>query len=283
MTKAVVPEPAGEFIEIYGVRWSRWAAKLSAQVDIIVSCIIVLAVTAAFHLHFMLLAGDWDFWVDWKDREYWVTLTPIVAITFPAALQYVLWEKFRLPIGATLAITGLMVGAWIARFFGFHLWSYFPFSLVWPTLMIPGALVMDCVLLLTGNFFFTAVIGGMGFAILFYPANWPMLAAYRLPVEIMDSLVSVGDYIGYAFTRTATPEYLRFIERGTLRTFGGHSAWVSSAFSGFVCVLTYLLWWHIGMLLTRVTTLPNRWKHLFGYPREKPLSATSATEARDAH
>jgi hypothetical protein len=58
---------------------------------------------------------------------------------------------------------------------------------------------------------------------------------------------------------------------------------VSSAFSGFVCVLTYLLWWHIGMLLTRVTTLPNRWKHLFGYPREKPLSATSATEARDAH
>ena len=72
--------------------------------DLKTSHIITLAITAAFHLHFQLLAGDWDFWVDWKDRQYWVTLTPIVAITFPAALQYVLWEKFRLPLGATLAI-----------------------------------------------------------------------------------------------------------------------------------------------------------------------------------
>ncbi len=264
MTLSIKPPPEGEFIEIYGQRWSRWAASLSARLDIVISFIIVLAITAAFHLHFQLLAGDWDFWVDWKDRQYWVTLTPIVAITFPAALQYVLWEKFRLPLGATLSITCLMAGAWIARVFGFHMWSYFPFSLIWPVLMIPGALVLDCVLVLTGNFFFTAVIGGMGFAVLFYPGNWPMLAPYHLPVEVMGTLVSVADYIGYTFTRTSTPEYLRFIERGTLRTFGGHSAWVASAFSGFVCVLTYLVWWHIGMLMARVTTLPNRWRAMFG-------------------
>ena len=274
MADAIRPQAAGDTVEIYGVRWSRWAAALSAKVDVIISIIIALAVTAAFHLHFMLLAGDWDFWVDWKDRQYWVTLMPIVAITFPAALQYVLWEKFRLPIGATLCITCLLIGAWIARYFGFHIWSYFPMSFVWPTLMIPGAIVMDCALLLTGNFFFTAVIGGMGFAILFYPGNWPMLAPYRLPVEVMGSLVSVGDYIGYAFTRTATPEYLRFIERGTLRTFGGHSAWVASAFAGFVCVLMHLVWWHFGMLLSRVTTLPNRWRKIFGMaPGVEPASA----------
>jgi methane/ammonia monooxygenase subunit A len=281
MTTPIKPPAEGDFVDIYGVRWSRWAAQLSARLDIVISVIIVLAITAAFHLHFQLLAGDWDFWVDWKDRQYWVTLTPIVAITFPAALQYVLWEKFRLPLGATLAITCLMLGAWIARVFGFHLWSYFPFSLIWPVLMIPGALVLDCVLLLTGNFFFTAVIGGMGFAVLFYPSNWPMLAAYRLPVEIMGTLVSVGDYIGYTFTRTATPEYLRFIERGTLRTFGGHSAWVASAFSGFVCVMTYLLWWHIGMLLSRVTTLPNRWRSIFGMAPEH-TAATAPVESHDA-
>jgi methane/ammonia monooxygenase subunit A len=248
----------------------------------VISLIIILAITAAFHLHFQLLAGDWDFWVDWKDRQYWVTLTPIVAITFPAALQYVLWEKFRLPIGATLSITCLLAGAWIARVFGFHLWSYFPFSLIWPVLMIPGALVLDCALVLTGNFFFTAVIGGMGFAVLFYPGNWPMLAAYHLPVEVMGTLVSVADYIGYAFTRTATPEYLRFIERGTLRTFGGHSAWVASAFSGFVCVLTYLVWWHIGMLMTRVTTLPNRWRAMFGMPDHQTAAVAPAEKTHEA-
>ena len=111
---------ASDTIEIYGVTWSRWAANLSARLDVIISIIIAFAITAAFHLHFMLLAGDWDFWVDWKDRQYWVTLMPIVAITFPAALQYVMWERFRLPIGATLSITLLMIGAWIARYFGFH-------------------------------------------------------------------------------------------------------------------------------------------------------------------
>lgn len=281
MADTGTPAQAGDTIEIYGVKWSRWAAALSAKLDVIISIIIAFAITAAFHLHFMLLAGDWDFWVDWKDRQYWVTLMPIVAITFPAALQYVMWERFRLPIGATLSITLLMIGAWLARYFGFHTWSYFPISLVWPTLMIPGAIVLDCALLLTGNFFFTAVIGGMGFAILFYPGNWPVLAAYRLPVEVMGSLVSVGDYIGYAFTRTATPEYLRFIERGTLRTFGGHSAWVASAFSGFVCVLMYLVWWHIGMLFGRVTTLPNRWRKIFGMPAGvEPASA--AKEGRHA-
>jgi len=282
MTLPIKQPPEGEFIEIYGQRWSRWAATLSARLDIVISLIIILAITAAFHLHFQLLAGDWDFWVDWKDRQYWVTLTPIVAITFPAALQYVLWEKFRLPIGATLSITCLLAGAWIARVFGFHLWSYFPFSLIWPVLMIPGALVLDCALVLTGNFFFTAVIGGMGFAVLFYPGNWPMLAAYHLPVEVMGTLVSVADYIGYAFTRTATPEYLRFIERGTLRTFGGHSAWVASAFSGFVCVLTYLVWWHIGMLMTRVTTLPNRWRAMFGMPDHQTAAVAPAEKTHEA-
>ena len=133
-----------------------------------------IAVTAAFHLHFMLTVGDWDFWIDWKDRQSRVTATPVGLIMFPAALQYVFWERFRLPIGATLAMLALTFGVWVSRTMGFHLWSYFPFSF--------------------------------------------------------------GDYIGYAFTRTSTPAYLRFIERGTLRTFGGHSAGVSAFFSGFICI-----------------------------------------------
>lgn len=251
-------------VSIYGVTWSKWSAALSRRFDIIVAIILFLAVTSAFHLHFMLLAGDWDFWVDWKDRQFWVTLTPIVAVTFPAALHYVFWEKFRLPFGATFAVVCLLFGEWMNRYFGFHIWSEFPISLIWPAMMIPGAIVLDVVLLLTGNFLLTAIGGAIMFAVLFYPSNWPMLAAYRLPMETMHSLVSVGDYIGYAFTRTATPEYLRFIERGTLRTFGGHSAWVASAFSGFVCMLMYIAWWYFGMLMTKVFTVPNKYKHLMG-------------------
>ena len=259
-------------VQLYGVTWSKWSAALSRRLDFIVAIILFLAVTAAYHLHFMLVAGDWDFWVDWKDREYWVTLTPIVAITFPAALQYVFWEKFRLPFGATFAAVCLVFGEWMNRIFGFHLWSGFPLAFIWPATMIPGAIVLDVALLLTGNFLLTAIFGGMGFALLFYAENWPMLAAYHLPMQAMNSLVSVADYMGYAFTRTATPEYLRFIERGTLRTFGGHSAVVASFFSGFVCVLMYLAWWYIGMALSKVITVPNKFKTLMGLkadPRPK--------------
>jgi methane/ammonia monooxygenase subunit A len=260
---------------IYGIRWSNWAATLSRRFDIIVAMILFLAVMAAFHLHFMLIAGDWDFWVDWKDREFWVTRTPIVAIMFPAALHYIFWERFRLPIGATFAIVCLMVGEWIVRIFGFHMWSYFPFSEIWPATMIPGAIVLDCALLLTGNFFLTAVIGGMGFALMFFPSNWPMLAAYHLPLEVMKgTLVSVGDYIGYAYTRTATPEYLRAIERGTLRTFGGHSAAVASFFSAFACILMYCAWWFVGMGFAQVITFPNRLKQMMGFKKAlRPQSA----------
>ena len=251
-------------VTIYGQSWSAENAALSRTFDWVVAFIMFIAVTAAFHLHFMLTVGDWDFWIDWKDRQYWVTATPVVLIMFPAALQSVFWERFRLPIAATLAMLALTFGVWVSRTMGFHLWSYFPFSLVWPATTIAGGIVLDAVLLLTGNALLTAIAGGMMFALMFYPANWPLLAPYRLPMEVMNTLVSTGDYIGYAFTRTSTPEYLRFIERGTLRTFGGHSAVVSAFFSGFICIFMYLIWWYIGKALSTVITIPNRFKGAMG-------------------
>lgn len=267
---------AQQTVKLYGVKWTRESAEISRVFDLVVAVILVLAVSGAFHLHYMLLAGDWDFWVDWKDRQFWVTIVPIVAITFPAALQYIFWEKFRLPFAATFAVICLMFGEWMNRYFGFHVWSYFPMSMVWPSMLIPSALVLDMVLLLTGNFLLTSISGALLFALLFYPSNWPMLAAYRLPIEVMDQLVSVGDYIGYAFTRSATPEYLRFIERGTLRTFGGHSAVIASFFAAFVCMLMYIAWWYLGKFLARIPTVPNRLKGFMGLqgrPRRGSLEA----------
>jgi methane/ammonia monooxygenase subunit A len=262
-----------ETVQIYGVTWSKWAAALSRRFDFLVAVVVALAILSAFHLHFMLVAGDWDFWVDWKDRQWWPTLTPILAITFPAAVQYVFWEKFRLPIGATFSLLLLLVGEWLSRIIGFNMWSDFPYSLIWPATLLPGAIVLDTVLLLTGNFLLTAIFGGMAFGLIFYAGNWPMLAAYRLPMQVMDTMVSVGDYIGYAFTRTATPEYSRLIERGTLRTFGGHSAVIASFFAGFASTLMYIAWWYFGMLLARIVWVPNKLKSAMGFKRDRRQSA----------
>jgi methane/ammonia monooxygenase subunit A len=74
----------------------------------------------------------------------------------------------------------------------------------------------------------------------------------------------VGDLIGYVYPRSSTPEYLRIIERGTLRTFGGHSAVVSAFFSGFLCILMYFVWWHFGMLMSTTAYIPNKIKKWMG-------------------
>lgn len=219
------------------------AAKFSRTIDYLLFFVLFFVFLGGYHIHFMLTAGDWDFWVDWKDRRLWVTVTPIMAITFCAAVQYMLWEKFRLPVGATLVILGLLFGEWVNRYFNFWGWTYFPVNFVWPTSLVPSAIALDVILLLSRSYLLTALIGGLLFSLLMYPTNWPHLAPFHVPVEYHGNVMSVADLIGYYYVRTGTPEYIRMVEKGTLRTFGKDVAPVSAFFSGFICVLIYF-WWH---------------------------------------
>jgi methane/ammonia monooxygenase subunit A len=73
-------------------------------------------------------------------------------------------------------------------------------------------------------------------------------------------MASIADLVGYTFPRSATPEYIRIIERGTLRTFEGTSVWVSSFFAGFVCIFMYMIWWKIGLMFSTVRFWPNAQK-----------------------
>jgi methane/ammonia monooxygenase subunit A len=59
-------------------------------------------------------------------------------------------------------------------------------------------------------------------------------------------LMSLADYMGFTFVRTGTPEYIRIIEVGSLRTFGGHTVWISAFFSAFISMLMFTIWWQIG-------------------------------------
>ncbi|MBQ0724045.1 MAG: methane monooxygenase/ammonia monooxygenase subunit A [Cycloclasticus sp.] len=240
------------------------AARIARGLDMFVVAILFFAIIAAFHIHIMLTVGDWDFWVDWKDRMYWVTATPMLLIFIPAALSYPFMMRFGLPIAGTLCAFCLVLGEWISRIVGFHLWTYFPYSMIWPAIVLPGLMLMDLVLLLSRNLFITSIFGGSAVAFAFAPANWPILAPYHEPVVHMGQLVNVADMIGYSFTRTATPEYLRFIERGTLRTFGGESTLISTGFSGFVCMILFFVWWKIGEWLTNLGTIPNVMKKHVG-------------------
>jgi Ammonia monooxygenase. len=84
------------------VRSRAEAVKVSRTFDWMILFTLFFVVLGGYHIHYMLTGGDWDFWTDWKDRRLWVTVAPIVSITFPAAVQACLWWRYRLPFGAVV-------------------------------------------------------------------------------------------------------------------------------------------------------------------------------------
>lgn len=239
------------------VRTPEEAAKVSRTLDFIALAAFFLILLSSYHVHAMLLFGDWDFWLDWKDRRMWVTVVPVVAIAYPAAMQAFLWEKFRLPFGATIVTLGLLFGEWMNRYWNFHLFTYFPINFVFPTLLLPMALCLDAIMLLTKSFGLTAIVGGLLYGLLLYPANWALIAQYHMPIEVHGVVMSVADYMGMGFTRTGTPEYMRLIERGTLRSFGEDVVPVSAFFSGFVAMVVYFVWYFVGRWFSRTYFVEN--------------------------
>ena len=253
-----------EILEVSGL--PSEAARLSRIWDWFVVAAVALLFMGAIHLHVMLTVGDWDMFIDWKDRQYWVLIAPITMLMIPAALQGVFWHYFRLPIGMTLGAVLLLIATWITRWVGWHIWGYYPFPMNIPASIIAGALACDAVLMIVRTGLLTSVFGGFMFAVLFFPSNWASLAAYYLPVEHQGMIASVADMIGYVYPRAGTPEYIRVIERGTLRTFEGTSVWVSSAFAGFICIFMHLLWWRIGLLFStqKFVTSSKRFQRFMG-------------------
>ena len=82
--------------------------------------------------------------------------------------------------------------------------------------------------------------------LLFYPNNWPAIAAFHQATEQHGQLMTLADLIGLHYVRTSMPEYIRMVERGTLRTFGKDVVPVAAFFSGFVSMMVYFLWWFMG-------------------------------------
>jgi methane/ammonia monooxygenase subunit A len=226
------------------------AASAVQTADLLLIIALFLIMIGGYHVHAMLTMGDWDFWIDWKDRRMWPTVLPIVLITFPAAAQYYFWNHFRLPFGATFLCLALLTGEWINRYVNFWGWTFFPLNLVWPTSLIPQAMFLDIVLLLSRSWIVTMVVGSLGFSLLLYPNNWVILAPFHQPTEQYGTLMTLADYLGFSYVRTSMPEYIRIIERGTMRTFGKDVVGVAAFFAGFVGMMVYFWWWFVGKMFS---------------------------------
>jgi methane/ammonia monooxygenase subunit A len=72
------------------------------------------------------------------------------------------------------------------------------------------------------------------------------MAAFLQPAQWMDRVVTVADIQGIEYVRSQTPEYLRIIEHGSLRTFLGETQYVSLVFGATVAVAGYWVGQFIG-------------------------------------
>ncbi len=197
-------------------------------------------VAAAADITKLLFAGDWDMWADWKDRQWWITITPFAMIIIPSALQYIQWLAWRMPTGATYTAVGLWFAAWIGRYFQWDVMIGYPLAFVWPATIIPAGILMDWVLFRTkGSYVITSVVGAVVWTFAIWAGNWAMLQPLLQPVEYMGNIMTVADVQGIAYLRTQTPEYLRIIETGTLRSFLQETTAVSILFGSTIAMFGY--------------------------------------------
>jgi len=80
-------------------------ARITRAYDYLILVLALFLFIGAFHLHFALTVGDWDFWIDWKDRQWWPLVTPLMALPFRLRCRLSCGKSFRLPMGATLCVT----------------------------------------------------------------------------------------------------------------------------------------------------------------------------------
>jgi methane/ammonia monooxygenase subunit A len=131
----------------------------------------IFIVAGAADITKLLFAGDWDFWTDWKDPQWWPVVTAFATIIIPSALQYIQWVAWRFPTGATYTCCCLFLASWIGRFFQWHVAETYPLNFVWPISTVPAAIILDWILMKTRSFILTSLIGGGAWAILVWAFN----------------------------------------------------------------------------------------------------------------
>ncbi len=219
--------------------------RMAKVFDVILLLALIGFFTVIPHVSRMLYMGDWDFWVDWKDKLWWPIAGPSAALLVTAVGHYLAWYYLRLPLGATFTAVFVLVGAWLSRVFSFYGMEYYPINFIWPATTIPMALALDLILFWSRSYLVTSLIGGFLWGFLFYPVNWLMLMPFLQPVTLFGKTFTVADLMGYYFIRPQTPEYLRRIDEGTLQAFLGQRIWISILMAGIAC--TFMYWIGIGL------------------------------------
>src|SRR5260370_34312584 len=125
----------------------------------------IFVVGGAADITRLLFAGDWDFWTDWKDPQWWPVVTAFATIIIASALQWIQWVAWRFPTGATYTCVSLFLASWVGRDFQRHVAATYPLNFVWPISTAPAAITLDWLLMKTRSVALTSLIAGPIWAI----------------------------------------------------------------------------------------------------------------------
>jgi len=152
--------------------------------------------------------------------------------------------------GGTYTACCLFFCTWIGRLLQWKFFINMPVNFVWSATWIPAGIFMDFVLLKSRSFILTSLIGSAVWTMGFWMSNYLMMLPFLQPVKFMDHTLTVADVQGISYIRAQTPEYLRVIEHGSLRTFLQETQYVSLAFGTTLCVFGYWVGQFIGRRLS---------------------------------
>src|SRR5262245_25225528 len=136
-------ERAGELRQTLGRKYRY----IDRKWDIMFWATAAFVVGAAADITKQLFAGDWDFWTDWKDAQWWPIITPFAIIIIPSALQYIQWLAWKFPTGGVYTAVCLWACVEIGRWLQWRFFVYYPINFVWPATAVLAGIWLDWVLL----------------------------------------------------------------------------------------------------------------------------------------
>lgn len=208
-------------------------------------------VGAAAFITKILFAGDWEFWTDWKDRQWWMVVMAMANAIIPSALQYIQWAAWRFPTGFTYTGVSMWIADWLGlwAFWSNPGWAGYPLNFVWRATIVPAGILVDWILFKTRSFLLTTIVGMLVWTFALWWSNLATLAPYLQPAVWMDRILTLADVQGIEYLRTQTPEYLRIIETSAVRTFLGEQVWVTLFFAYTTSMVGYWIGQFIGRYL----------------------------------
>ena len=82
------------------------ARRYERIADWLIFAVLFFVLAASFKTSEVLTVGDWDMWVDWKDREWWPLLYPLRALPSQSVKSVFLF------LSPTATLTFALAGLW---------------------------------------------------------------------------------------------------------------------------------------------------------------------------